>query len=189
MNINALLYSLSEGEQNKIAMIHDQARGSYLLPVVKIRNWQECEYYLGDYYKHHCNVVGGGDFGNPGQNLAEAKELAVRGAERKTTIKKLFRDAITGSNGGMRQVLDNLANAIRQKYIERYIADTFDSYIAPCSIDESTEIMRQFLLAYQHILPSHIDVNRPEYYASNYKEYIGLFAESMTSIASKFCGL
>jgi len=186
MNINTLLYSLSEGEQNKIAMVHDQARGCYSLPAVKIRDWQEFEYYLGDYYQHHCKIVGGGDFGDPSQNLTEAKNLAMRGAGHNTTVKKLFRDAIAGSNGGMRQILDHLANAFRQKCIENYITDAFDSYIAPCSIDESTEIMRQFLLAYQHILPSHIDVNRPEYYASNYKEYIGLFAQSMASIASEF---
>ena len=186
MNINALVNLISEEKQNEVARSHDKARSSYLLPSTTVKDWSEFEYYMGDYHRHHCSIVGGGDFGNSSQNLTDAKNLAMRGAGRNTTIKKLFRDATSGSNGGLRQILDHIADAIKQQYVERYIADAFDSYIAPCSIDESTEIMRQFLLAYQHILPSHIDVNRPEYYASNYKEYIGLFAQSMTSIASEF---
>ena len=186
MDFNELFRLIGEDSVNKIAIEHDQARASYMLQSVTIKDWSEFEYCLGDYYRHHCLSVGGGDMGSASQNLSEAKELAARGAGRNTNIKKLFRDARTGSDGGMRQVLDHLANAIKQQYIERYITDTFDAYVVPCSIDDSTEIMRQFLNTYQNILPSHIDVNRPEFYASNYKELINIFSQSIASISSEF---
>jgi hypothetical protein len=186
MDINILLDSLSEDKQNRIAMRFDNGRSSFMLESTTVEDWQGFEHITLDYYCHLCRVVGGGDHGDASQNLAEAKNLALRGAGRNATIKKLFRDAVSGADGGMRRVLDYITDAMKQQYIERYIADAFDAYIAPCSIDEATEIMRQFLQAYQHILPSHIDIYRPEYYASNYKEYIGLFSRSMTSVASEF---
>lgn len=185
MDINVLLNSLSEKELNKIAMRFDNGRSSYALNST-VNEWPEFEQLLLNFYCHLCRAVGGGDHGDASQNLTEAKNLAMRGGGRNTTIKKLFRDAVSGSDGGMRRVLDYITDAMKQQYTERYITDTFDAYIAPCSIDESTEIMRQFLQAYQYVLPSHIDINRPEYYAANYKEYIGLFSRSMTSIASEF---
>ena len=186
MNFDNFFHTIDEDARNRVAIPHDQARASYPLSSTTVNNWPEFEHYLGDYFCHHCRVVGGGDFGDVSQNLAEAKTLAMSGAGRNTTIKKLFRDSESGADGGLRQVLDHLANGIKQKFLERYISDKFDAYLSPCNIDEATELMRQFFEKYQHILPTSIDFGKPMYYAANFKEYLNLFAQSMVSVASEF---
>ena len=186
MNFNDFFRTIDEDARNRVTIPHDRARASYSLSSTTVNSWQEFEHYLADYYRHHCRVVGGGDLGSVSQNLTEAKTLATRGAGRNTTIKKLFRDSESGADGGLRQVLDHLANGIKQFFLERYITDAFDRYVSPCNIDEATELMRQFFEKYQHILPTSIDVGKPMYYAANFKEYLNLFAQSMTSVASEF---
>lgn len=186
MNFDDFFRTIDEDARTRESIPHDRARASYPLSSTTVNSWQDFEQILADYYRHHCRGVGGGDYGDASQNLAEAKNLAMRGAGRNTTIKKLFRDATSGADGGVRQVLDHLADGIKQQFLERYISDKFDAYISPCSIDEATEIIRQFFEKYQHILPTSIDFGKPMYYAANYKEYLNLFAQSMASVASEF---
>lgn len=185
MDFNEFFPTISEQAQNEVGRCHDQARGSYLLPSTIIQDWPEFEHTSLDYFCHHCNVVGGGDQGDSAQNLAAAKNYAIRGAGRNATIKQLFRNAVTGANRGMVGVLDGMANAIKQEHIERYIGSAFDAYINPCSIEESTEIMRQFFQKCRPFLGSEIDVNHPEYYASNFRHYISIFSQAMASMAAE----
>ena len=186
MNINDLLRSIGEDALNEQTRAHDNARASYMLHDVTVRDWQEFEHCLEDYYRHHCQVVGGGDMGSSSQNLAKAKVLACSAPRRKCNIKQLYRNANTGADGGMRQVLDNIANAIQHEYIERYVTDTFDRYISPCNEDEQIEIMRQFLNKFQQYLPAHINIDDPRYYAVNYVSYINTFAQSLANLASSY---
>ena len=186
MNFDYFFSTISEEAQNNVGKPHDTARGSYSLSSTMIPNWPGFENGLLDYYCHHCSVVGGGDLGDPAQNLAEAKNYAIRGAGRNATIKQLYRNAITGANRGMVGVLDGMANAIKQKYIEGYISSAFDGYLNPCSIDETTEIMRQFFKKCGAFLGSEIDVTRPEYYAANFRSYINAFSQAMASMASEY---
>jgi len=187
MGFNELFWEISEAARTRIGIPHDQARGSYPLRSVTVNDWADFEHCLLDYFYHHCNVIGGGSQGSPVQDIVEAKNYALRGAGvRNATIEMLFRNATTGDNRGMVGVLDGMANAIKQKYIEGHIANAFDSYITPCNIDEATEIIREFFAAHRNILPPHIDFNRPQYYAARYKDYLGTFAQVMASVATEY---
>ena len=185
MNFDYFFSTISEEAQNNVGKPHDTARGSYSLASTMIADWPDFENALLDYYCHHCRVVGGGDQGDPAKNLGAAKEYAVRGAGYNATIEQIFRNAKEGANRGLVGVLDGIANAIKQKQIEYYLSSAFGAYVDPTSISETTEIMRQFFRKCGAFLPSHIDVNSPEYYAKNFRSYITVFSQAMASMASE----
>ena len=184
MNFDNFFSTISEEAQNKVGKSHDTARGSFLLASTTVPDWPSFEDVLLDYYCHHCRVVGGGDQGDPAKNLGAAKEYAVRGAGYNATIEQLYRNANEGANRGLVGVLDGMANAIKQKQIEYYLSSAFGAYVDPTSISETTEIMRQFFRKCGAFLPSRIDVNRPEYYAKNFRSYITVFSQAMASMAA-----
>ena len=74
-----------------------------------------------------------------------AKELLEREyRKRNGDIVSAFNDACDGTNGGLRAVLDAIADGLKAEVIERYITDVFDRYVAPNSWESKVDIIRQF---------------------------------------------
>jgi hypothetical protein len=114
----------------------------------------------------------------------EILEQAYRG--QGGNIKTAYNDAHDGTNGGLRVVLDKLAEQLKTESVERYLRDAFDKYVDPTSWEQNVEIMRQFLARYGHLLSSTIRVDQPEKYAQNYEELIRAYVESLKRTSSVF---
>ena len=91
----------------------------------------------------------------------------------------------TGTDGGMRAILDIIMEHLKEESIERHIRDVIDRYIAPSDFEEQVEIISEIISAMEN-LPSYIDPARPERYARNYEELIRGIAENMRRTYSIF---
>ena len=97
-----------------------------------------------------------------------------------------YNDAHDGTNGGLRIVLDRIAEKLKAESVERYVRDAFDRYVDPSSWEQKVDIMRQFVARFGHMLSSSIRAHQPERYAQNYEELIRAYVESLRNTSSVF---
>ncbi|MCL4217603.1 MAG: hypothetical protein KJ052_11460, partial [Candidatus Hydrogenedentes bacterium] len=95
-----------------------------------------------------------------------------------------FADARDGTNGGLRGVLDVIADGLKAQSIAHYATDQFDSRVAPVDFEAKVEIIRQFIQRFGNLLGDDIVSNRPERYASNYRELIEAYVSGMRQVSS-----
>ena len=98
----------------------------------------------------------------------------------------ISRDVANGTNGGMRVVLDKLAEALKAESVERYIREMFDRHVAPNAWEQKVEIVRQFIRYCGTNLGSAIRAEQPECYAQNYRELIRSYVDSLRRTSSMF---
>ena len=162
---------------------HDEARLAYHLPGNKntVNNFDEFNTLIADYYNHHitqCVTHGGGlaHFEAAGR----ASEILERENKRQGgDLMSAYRDAHAGINGGMRIILDIIADHLKAESAERYVRAAFHKYVDPASWDERVEIIRQFFNRNSTFLPPYIDQNHPERYAQNYDELIKAYVDGL----------
>ena len=99
---------------------------------------------------------------------------------------RAFNDAHNGTDGGMRVVLDRLADALKAESVRNYAGEMFDRHVAPDSWENKVAIIRQFNAQHGASLGSSIDAGQPERYAQNYKELIQAYVEAMRRISPMF---
>ena len=144
---------------------------------------------LADYYNQHfTQCVSGGGSLSSAEAAGRAKELLEREYRRRNNgdIVTAFNDAHDGTNGGMRVVLDKLAEAIKAESVERYIREVFDRYVTPNAWEDKVEIIRQFISSCGSYLASSIRTDQPERYAQNFQELIRSYVESLQNTSSIF---
>lgn len=121
--IDNLLTALSERQiTRQVALGHDEARMNYHLHSNIVANFDEFGDILADYYNQHfTRCVSGGGSLSSAEAAGRAKELLEREYRRRNNgdIVTAFNDAHDGTNGGMRVVLDKLAEAIKAESVER----------------------------------------------------------------------
>jgi len=188
--IDNLLTALSERQiTRQVALGHDEARMNYHLHSNIVANFDEFGDILADYYNQHfTRCVSGGGSLSSAEAAGRAKELLEREYRRRNNgdIVTAFNDAHDGTNGGMRVVLDKLAEAIKAESVERYIREVFDRYVAPNAWDDKVEIIRQFISSCGSYLASSIRTDQPERYAQNFQELIRSYVESLQNTSSIF---
>lgn len=183
-NIDDLCAAISEPAiAQHVGIAHDEARLAYRLPGNKntITNFDEFNALIADYYNHHltqCVTHGGGlaHFEAAGRacEILE-REYKHQGGD----LMSAYRDAHGGTNGGMRIILDIIADHLKTESAERYVRGAFHRYVDPASWDERVEIISQFFERNPLFLPPYIDINRPERYAQNYDELIKAFVDGL----------
>ena len=157
-----------------VGIPHDEARMRYALRKNTVSDFGEFTEVIADYYSHHVSqcVMHGGYLSRT-ESAGRAKQILEQEYRRQGgTIVTAFNDAQDGTNGGLRVVLDRIAEALKTESVERYIRDAFDRYVAPNSWEQKVDIMRQFIARFGHLLSSSIRANQPERYAHNYEELI-----------------
>ena len=155
-SIERLLQELDERElAQRIGIPHDTARMAYRLNANTVADWAEFERIIAEYYRYHfgrCVSVGGtmsrSDAANRAKEILEQDYRRLRG-----TIVSAYNDAHDGTNGGLRALLDVIAEALEAESIERYVRDVFDRNVQPCAWEQRLEIMRQFLDRFGDVLP------------------------------------
>lgn len=190
MSLTNLLEELDERNiARRIGIPHDEARMRYRLNSNTVRDFDEFSRLIGDYYNHHtstCVTYGGSMSSSKASARAKAlleKEYRRRGGD----IVMAFNDAHDGTNGGMRTILDVIADGLKAESVEDHIRDVFDRYVAPNSWEQKVNIIQQLIRHCGPILSSSsIQANQPERYAQNYEELIRAFTDGLKATSSAF---
>ncbi|NUM53449.1 MAG: hypothetical protein HUU46_07385 [Candidatus Hydrogenedentes bacterium] len=167
---------------------HDNARELYRRRHDNIVSWQEFEDEIARYYSYHyekCIV--------PGATMpaaiarGEVKDLLEQEMRRHhSDLAGAYRDAIDGTNAGIRGVLDQICDGLKARAIEHYVTEQFDRRVVPVEPAERVEIIRQFIQHYGTIFKDAIDPNRVEQYAHRYKEIIRLYSNGLRGASALF---
>jgi len=188
VSISNVLGSLDERYiARNVGLRHDEARMRYPLNRNTVTDFDEFSRIIGDYYNRHFQYVSNGGVMSPVDAMGRAKDILEQAYRRRSSdIVGAFNDAHDGTNGGLRVVLDTIAEAMKVEFVERYIRDVFDRHVAPNSWENKVEIIRQFILQCGANLSSSIQAHQPERYAQNFQELIRSYVDSLQRTSSIF---
>lgn len=187
--INAILSELDERNiARRVGIPHDEARIRYPIHSNTVSDFREFTAIIADYYnRHFIQCVSNGGTLTLSDAAGRAKEILEQHYRRQGgDLISAYNDAHDGTNGGLRAVLDIIADAMKSESVERYIREVFDIYVAPNSWEEKVEIIRQFIAACQPHLSSAIQADQPERYAQNYNELIRSYVKALQQNSSMF---
>ena len=188
-SINSLLGALDERQiARRIGIPHDEARMQYPLHRNTVDCFDEFSDVIADYYNRHFTMcVSNGGSLSQSEAAGKAKEILEREYRRREgDIVTAFNDAQDGTNGGMRVVLDTLAEAIKAESVERYTREVFDRQVAPNAWEDKVELIRQFIRQCGANLSSSIRADQPERYAQNYSELVRSYVKALQRTSSIF---
>jgi hypothetical protein len=188
-NIHSLLEALDERTiAQQIAIPHDEARMRYSLDSNTVSDFDEFSRVIGDYCNYHfTECVSGGGSLSSAEAGGRAKEIIEREYRRRGgDITMAYNNAHDGTDGGLRGVLDIIAEGIKAESVERYIRDMFDHHVAPNAWDDKVDIIRQFINNCGSQLSSSIRASQPEAYAQNFEELIRSYVNALQQTSSMF---
>jgi hypothetical protein len=153
-----------------------------------IGSFEEFTRIITDYYtKHFTTCVSPGGSLSRAEAASRAKELVEREyRKRGGDIVAAFNDAHDGLNGGLRAVLDVIAEGLKAESVGHYIRDVFDRHVEPNSWQQKVEIIRQFIAQCGVHLASSIRTDQVEAYARNYRELIDSYVSALQRTSSIF---
>lgn len=187
--IDTLLASLDERHvAQRIGLRHDEARMRYQLQKNTVDTFDEFSDVIADYYnRHFTSCVSNGGSLPRSEAAGRAKEILDTEYRRHDgDIVTAFNDAHDGTNGGLRVVLDRLAEAIKAEGVKRYVREMFDRHVAPNAWEQKVEIIRQFIAQCGANLASSIRADQPERYAQNYQDLIHSYVKSLQNTSAIF---
>jgi len=188
-NIDTLLSALDERTiASKIAISNDETRMQYPLRSNTVSSFDEFSNIIGDYYNYHfTKCVSGGGSLSTSEAGGRAKEIIEREyRKRGGDIVAACNNAQDGTNGGMRAILDIIAEGIKAESVERYIREMFDRHVSPNSWEDKVNIIRQFIRRCGGELSGSVDLQQPEAYASNYEGLIRSYVTALQQTSSMF---
>ena len=172
----SLANMLAELDERNIARLigipHDEARMRYHLSSNTVSDFDEFSRGIGNYYNHHIReCVSHGGSMSPPKAAARAKALVEQEyIRRDCDIVMAFNDAHDGTNGGMRTILDIIADGLKAESVEDHTREVFDRYVAPNSWEQKVNIIQQFIQHCGALLSSSVRADQSERYAQNYQE-------------------
>ena len=188
-SISNLLTELEERTiAQRVGIPHDEARMRYQLRSNTVSSFDEFTDVIGDYLQHHfssCVSIGGSLPRT--EATGRAKEIVEREYRRKNgNIVSAFNNAQDGTHGGLRAILDIIAEGLKAESVQRYIRDVFDRHVAPSSWEDKVDIIRQFIAQCGVNLSSSIQTNQPERYAQDYEDLIRSYVTALQQTSSIF---
>ena len=187
--IHSLLGALDERRiAQEVAIEHDESRMRYPLSSNTVRDFRQFSEVITDYYNyHHTACISHGGRLSYHEAYGQAKELLEREYRRQNgDIISCFNDAREGTNGGVRVILDMIADGLKARAIERYTATMFDLHVTPNSWEQKLDIISQFIGCCGALLSSSIVTSQPERYAHDYTELIKSYVEGLRRTSSIF---
>ncbi|MFC1762900.1 hypothetical protein ACFL6U_12585 [Planctomycetota bacterium] len=172
----------------QITIPHDELRMRYPLHANTVEDFNEFRELITDYFSyHHSNSFTQGGRWSSNDAYNEVVTLLEQQYRRKGgTLTSIYHDAHSGLNGGVRIIIDNIAEALKEKAVENYINGVFDRLVAPVSYEPKVEIIRQFMAWADDVLPDDVRTERPERYAKEYKGLIRGFIQGLQQTSSVF---
>ncbi len=190
VSIGSMLASLDERTiAQRIGIPHDEARMRFALQRNTVDDFDAFADIIADYYAYHVTecVANGGSLSRA-EAAGRAKELLELEYRRRRNgdIVSAFNDASDGTNGGVRAILDVLAEGLKAEAVKHYTREVFDRNVAPNSWEDKVEIIRQFIDRCGVDLSTSIRTDQPERYAQSYNEVITSYVEGLQRTSSVF---
>jgi hypothetical protein len=189
VSINSLLSALDERViAQQVGIRHDEARMRYACRSNTVSSFDEFSNILADYYNYHFTTcVSRGGALSRAEAAGRAKELIEQEYRRRNgDIASAYQDAHDGVNGGLRLVLDSIAEGLKTESVERYIREAFDRHVAPTDWPQKVAIIRQFIAQCGQVLASSISAHEPERYAQDYRDLIRAYVTGLQRTSSIF---
>ena len=187
-HIHYILTALSDRAiARNVTIPHDEARMAFPLHSNTVQTFAEFSELIGAYYNHHFTAcISGGARLSPSDAKGGAKEAIERTQRRGRDIVSVFNDACDGTNGGMRAVLDMIADHLKEEGVRRYIRDVFETSVSPAEWAEKVEIIRQFIDQCGVNLSASVVRHQPERYAHDYQPLIQAYVEGLREAGERF---
>lgn len=187
--IGALLAALDERWiAQQVGIAHDEARMRFPLQSNTVEDFGQFRQIIVAYYNHYYTTcVSRGGSLPASEAYGGAKEVLERDYRKiRGNIVSAFNDAHDGTNGGLRVVLDKIAEALKADAVERYVTDVFDRHVAPNSWEQKVEIIRQFIAHSGPYLSHSIKASQPERYAHDFSELIRSYVDGLQQTSRIF---
>lgn len=187
--ISSLLQALDERTiAQRVALPHDEARMRFPLRSNTVPTIEAFFDLIASYYQYHYSLcVARGGAISPADARSFAKAILEREYKRRHgDIVSGFQDCHYGLNGGARQALDYLAEALKAQAVENYVRDVFDRYVAPNSWEQKVEIIRDLFAHFGPIIYDSVTIHQPERYARDFEPVIRGFVEALKATSSVF---
>ncbi len=155
IDVIGLLTKLNRDHINKTVLVHhDVARASFHLPKIIVDDFREFNYIVTTYIQHHHRQVGEGEL-STGAAFGEAKRL-LKGAFKKDPFQEGYAAALQiardGTMGGMRMILNELAESIKNRAYHDYLDTVFHHYVDVLSKKDNLDLARAFFAHFQPTL-------------------------------------
>jgi len=187
--IDSLLAALEEQEiSRRVGQHHDEARIRYPLRKNTVETFDEFSDILGDYCAFHfAQCVAKGGRLSPAEAAGKAmgildRQYRRRGGDRMDA----FDDALRGTNGGLRSILDVICEDLKAESVEHYILDVFQRHVAPNKWEAKVEFVRKFISRHGASLGASIHADQPERYAQNYLDLVRAYVHHLQEAARAF---
>jgi len=188
-SLTSILEQLDERYIAKLISIpHDEARMKYYLPSSTASDIDEFALMIGRYYNYHFTTcVSHGGFLTNAEAEGMAKEILEREyRKRGGGFVAAFNDANFGTNGGLRSILDAIAENLKAEAIERHIRKVFDDEIKPNSWEGKVDIVRQFMAHCGPDVLRQLDTAHPERYAADYEDLLRAYIDALRKTSALF---
>ena len=189
VSYDSLARALDEREiAKRVAIPHDEVRARYALRSNLVSMFDEFTEGITDYYTYHYTTcVAPGARLSRSDAASEAKQLLESQLRRNEgDINTYFVRARDGLDGGMRVVIDTLAEGLKARAVNNYVRDVFDRHVGPESWEDKVELIRQFIRSCRSNLSSSIQEDQPERYAHNYQALVNEYTHSLQRTSAMF---
>ncbi|GMW03679.1 MAG: hypothetical protein AMXMBFR84_48130 [Candidatus Hydrogenedentota bacterium] len=188
-SIQSIIHDLSDTTiADRVTSRHDDARNHYHLRQNRVPNWDDFRAVTGDYYAHHYTsaVTRGGSI-ERGRAAARAKAILDREYRRRGLgYVAAVNDGIYGTNGGMKTVIDLIAEGIKAQDVSDYYEAVFDAQIKGNVYEDKVAIIRDVFHYYGPVLADTVDLSNPARYANDYRVIIDALVENMRRTSPVF---
>lgn len=171
----------------KVGTRHEDARVRYSLPGSTVSDWPAFLRAITGYYQYHyAACVDSGTRLDEVEAQGRAKNIIENAYRREGGIAGAFAEARTGTNNGLRGVIDALAEGIKQESVMNYVRYQFDQRVGPQDFEVKVEIIREFMGRFGHVLGGHLRYQRPEAYARDYEDLIMAYVNGLRETSAIF---
>ncbi len=159
----------------KVELPHDTARAKYALPSSIASSHSEFEKIIINYTDHHMKEVFNGSTLPPDHLLSKAQNFL----ERTANLKQSIFTGLSGTDGGMHTVLNNIAEAFKSEAKQAYFVYVIDTFIDPLSFAEVVEVMRDLKGRLGGYSPQPFAYIQAESMAGDYKDILWQYINSL----------
>jgi hypothetical protein len=141
IDVSQILGLLNSDLINKcVLQVHDEARERFNAPSMIVRDHQEFLYIVQSYVQHHLEYVGEGQVSDS-YAFEEARMILDRafGQDQfQEGYTAALQQATDGADGGMRTILNEMADDIKRKALRAYMDHVYYHHV--CVIDKRAHV-------------------------------------------------
>ena len=153
-----------------VGLAIDSARAAYVMDSVTVKDSDECLQGVAAFYLHVLRHLGTVDGPADPKALGPDALMLLRRAFRDEGGEKLaYAEAIEGTRGGMRYVLDRMTNQFKREQTEQYIEFALERIVVKLDWEAKCALMTAMLQRLRLDLPSDIAFDTPERYVEAVK--------------------